>query len=297
MQLAWFARDGRRIANVGPAGDYADVQLSPDEGRALVTRVEPKTATSNIWAMDLSTGVSSPLTFDAFVSAQPVWSPDGRDVVFRSQNTGGLARRLVSGAGGSENILRPRESLPDAPNVFPSDWSADGRFILFHGTFRDTGYDVWVLPLTGDRKPRPFVRTRAADMHARFSPDGRYVAYSSAESGRAQIYVQPFPAADGRWQLSTEGGAEPRWRGDGRELFFIGADRRLMAVPVKTTGAFEHGAPVPLFTTRVADFANPYRTSYAVSRDGQRFLISGVAENATPPSITVVVNWPGLVKR
>jgi eukaryotic-like serine/threonine-protein kinase len=181
--------------------------------------------------------------------------------------------------------------------IFPTDWSSDGRFILFHGAFRQTGFDVWALSLAGDRKPRPFVQTRGADMHGRFSPDGRFVAYSSTESGRAQIYVQPFPSADGRWQLSTDGGAEPRWRADGRELFFLGADRRLMAMPIKTTPSFEHGVPVPLFATRVSNFANPFRTSYAVSRDGQRFLINAVADNAPTPSITVVANWPGLLKR
>jgi hypothetical protein len=207
----------------------------------------------------------------------------------------------MSGAGKDELLLRPSGLRSgDSGNIFPTDWSPDGHFILYHSAYADTGYDIFYLPLIGDRTPRVFVRTPAADLHARFSPDGRWVAYSAAESGRYQIYVQPFPnAADGRWQLSIDGGTEPRWRGDGKEVFFIGADRRMMAVPIApgTGASLEHSRPIPLFATRVADLANPYRTSYAVTADGQRFLINSVADDAPPPSITVVVNWPGLLKR
>jgi serine/threonine protein kinase len=300
MQLAWFARDGRLENMVGPPRDYADVQLMPGGRRALVTRPDAKTSSANIWSIDVKTGDSFPITFDASIAAQPVVSPDGRELVFRSsrQIPAPIFRRLTSGSGSDEVLLAPTKVGPrDTGNLFPTDWSSDGRFILFHAAYADTNYDLFVLPMTGDRTPRPFVQTRGADLHGRFSPDGRWVAYSSAESGRHQIYVQPFPNADGRWQVSTEGGAEPRWRGDGRELYFIGADRRMMAVPVTTAASFEHGTPQPLFPTRVSDMANPYRTSYAVTPDGQHFLINSVAENATAPSLTVVTNWPGVLKR
>jgi hypothetical protein len=130
-----------------------------------------------------------------------------------------------------------------------------------------------------------------------FSPDGAFVAYTSDVSGRSQVYVQPFPATGGLWQVSTDGGFEPRWRADGRELFFIGLDRRLMAVPVRTGASFEHTAPVPLFTTRVPSLGNFFRTNYSVTRDGQRFLVKTIAENSTTTSITVVTNWLELLKK
>jgi hypothetical protein len=131
----------------------------------------------------------------------------------------------------------------------------------------------------------------------RFSPDSGFIAYSSDESGRSQVVVRTFPDTGGRWQVSVDGGFEPRWRADGRELFFIGPDRRLMAAPVRTGSTFEHATPIPLFTTRVPDLGNPFRTNYTVTRDGQRFLIKTVADNATPTSITVVTNWLELLKK
>ena len=134
-------------------------------------------------------------------------------------------------------------------------------------------------------------------MHARFSRDGRFFAYTSAESGRLQLYVETFPPTGGRWQVSAEGGFEPVWRDDGRELFLIGLDRRLMAVPVRLKESFEQTSPVPLFTTRVPNVGNPFRTSYDVTHDGQRFLIRTMIESAAPASITVMSNWPELLKR
>ena len=301
MQLAWFNREGRPLATVGPPRDYADVTLMPDGRRVLVTRPDARTSSSNIWSIDVTTGEGVPITFDASIAAQPVVSPDGREFAFRSsrQIPAPIFHRATSGAGEDEVLLQPAKvgGLRESGNLFPTDWSSDGKFILFHVPYADTNYDIFFLPLAGDRRPRPFVHTSGADLHARFSPDSRWVAYSSGESGRQEIFVQPFPNGTGRWRVSTDGGAEPRWRGDGRELFFIGADGQMMAAPVTTGASFEHGTPRPLFRTRISGFANPYRTSYAVTRDGERFLISGIAENATPQSIAVVVNWPALMKR
>ena len=297
-QLAWVDRKGTIIKTVGPAGDYADPALSPDNKRALVTRVEP-TGDGNIWTIDLATDQFSPLTFDPSISATPVWSPDGTEIVFRTNRTipAPMFRRLASGGSGEQPLLSATSVGPSTSNLFPNDWSPDGNFIAFHTASPGSSYDIWMLPLAGDRTPRPFVKTPAADLHARFSPDGRFLAYSSAESGRTQVYVQPFPGGEGRWQVSIDGGSEPRWRGDGRELFFIGMDRRVMAIPVEAGPSFQPGQPVPLFVARAATVGNPFRSSYAVSRDGQRFLINGVMDNAPTPSITVVANWPELLKK
>jgi serine/threonine protein kinase/Tol biopolymer transport system component len=301
MQLAWFDRTGRRTATLGPVRDYADVQLMPGGRRALVTRTDIKAGSSNIWSMDVNSGDATPLTFDDATNAQPVVSPDGQEMVFRSSKElpSPIFHRLTSGVGDADILLHPSTLGPkDSGNLFPSDWSHDGRFVLFHAPTAERSYDIFVLPMFGDRKARPFARTRGSDVHARFSPDGKWVAYSSAESGRHQIYVQPFPDANGRWQISTDGGSEPRWRGDGREIFFLGADRRMMVVQVVSTQPTFQAAPAtPLFATRIADFANPYRTTYDVTPDGQHFLINEPAEGAAQPSISVVVNWHTLLKR
>ena len=205
-QLSWFDRNGRRISNVGQPGDYADIQLSADDRRVAVTRVESRTAVSNILTIDLASGVASPLTFEPYVNAQPIWSPDGNELVFRSQSEipAPMFRRAASGAGRGAMILRPREALSEAgPNVFPTDWSRDGRFILFHGSFPQTGYDVWVLPMTGDRKPRPLVRTNGDDLLGRFSPDSRYVAYpqTRADDRRSMCSRSLKVTAGGRSRL------------------------------------------------------------------------------------------------
>jgi Tol biopolymer transport system component len=303
MQLAWFGRTGTLLAPVGPPRDYADVQLMPDAQRALVTRTDAKTSSSNIWSIDVTTGESFPMTFADTTLAQPVVSPNGRQFIFRSsgQISAPIVRRQMSGSGVNEVLARTENLGVGARysgNLFPTDWSPDGRFVLFHASYANSGYDIFVLPVVGDdRTPRVFVRTRADDVHARFSPDGRWVAYSSAESGQHQIYVQPFTGAEGRWQLSTEGGSEPRWRRDGRELYFIGADRRLMAVSITPGASFEHGSPTALFATRIASFANPYRTSYDVAPDGQRFLINSIGENATSPAISVIINWTAPLRK
>ena len=226
MQLHGIDRAGRRLSTVGPVRDYADVQLMPDGRHALVTRTDAKASSSNIWSIDVTSGDTSPMTFDDSTSAQPVVRPDGLQIVFRSSRElpAPIFHRLTSGVGGDDVLLRSAGLGPrDSGNLFPTDWSRDGRYILFHVPYAETSYDIFVLPMTGDRKPRPFVRTPGADLHARFSPDGNWVVYSSSKTGRNQVYVQPFPDANGRWQISTEGGSEPRWRGDGTRDLLSGS--------------------------------------------------------------------------
>ena len=184
-----------------------------------------------------------------------------------------------------------------AEGTFVNDWSPDGRFILYQRNSPQTSWDLWLLPLDGERTPTPLVQTSFAEIQGRISPDGKWIAYTSAESGQWQVYVQSFPEAGGKWMVSTEGGAQPRWRGDGRELFYLAPNRKLMAVDVKGDSAtFEAGVPRPLFEMRnVGGF--PGGGGYDVARDGKRFLVNMPAQEENPRPITVVLNWTAGLKR
>jgi hypothetical protein len=210
----------------------------------------------------------------------------------------GLAHKLASGAGAEEPLYST--PLP----FLPTDWSRDGRFILCRELQPQTGYDLWILPVSlpvGDRKPFPFANSIYQEREGKFSPDGQWVAYQSDESGRFEVYVQAFPGPGAKFLVSTEGGAQPRWRADGRELFYIGLDGKLMAAPITAAEGgqrFEAGTPVPLFQTRIAGgpilATGPMRHQYAVAPDGQKFLINVATEEAVDSPITLILNWrPG----
>jgi hypothetical protein len=179
--------------------------------------------------------------------------------------------------------------------MISSDWSRDGRYVLYTNT-TPSGFAVWAWPTFGDRKPFAVVQTSLNAMHARLSPDGKWVAYTSDESGEPQVYVQPFPPTGDKKQISPHGGAEPRWRRDGNELFYLATDERLMAVPVPEKNAFAAGVPLPLFEVRVPSPANVYRTNYAVTSDGQRFLVDRRVDDDNPTT-SVVLNWQAGLKR
>jgi hypothetical protein len=208
-----------------------------------------------------------------------------------------------SAGGGAEEPLLLEDmqlQLHTVGNVVPSDWSPDSRYIIYCGPTIATRYDLWLLPLAGapgDKKLVTFLNSPADEMQANFSPDGRFVAYTSNEPGRFEVYVQTFPRSDGKWQISTNGGYEPRWRRDGRELYYLSEDRKLMAVPVSTAGGFEAGVPRPLFQTRVPTGLSVFRTNYVPTRDGSRFLINTQTADSGPAPITVVLNWTAGLKR
>jgi hypothetical protein len=180
------------------------------------------------------------------------------------------------------------------PGAGGPDWSADGRFVLYQRFDPKTDWDLWAFSLTGDRTPFPLARTERGERVGRFSPDGRWVAYDSTESGRREVWVQPFPPAGSRWPISNTGGSSPRWSGDGKELFYVSADGMLTAVTIEQGRRFERGAPKPLFQTM---FRGGVYASYAVSHDGQRFLMNVPPrpEDVTP--ITVVMNWTSLLQK
>src|SRR5262249_24783860 len=220
-------------------GAYISPRISPDG-----TRVASDLAIGNsdVWIWDLSRGLGTRFTFDPANDFNPIWSPDGSRIIFASNRKGGvfnLYEKASSGAG-SEQLL-----LESGRDKRPTSWSADGRFVAYYEAAPKTRLDVWILPLFGDRKPFPFLQTDFIEAGAEFSPNGRWIAYTSEESGRPQVYVMPFPAsaAGGKWQVSAVGGREPRWRRDGKELFFWGLDNKLTAAEVEEKGSsFQVGA-------------------------------------------------------
>jgi eukaryotic-like serine/threonine-protein kinase len=296
-QLVWFDRSGKAIGALGDKAGYGDLELAPDGERATVSLLDRTRRARDIWLVDIARGLRTRFTFDPAEEWGSVWSPDGSRVVFSSNRKGrfDLYQKVSSGAGAEEELL------VDSRDKFPIDWSPDGRFILFGDGATAATADLWVLPLFGDRKPFPFLQTPFGEVPGRFSPDSRWIAYASDDSGRNEVYVAPFPGRGetpgSRWQISTTGGTQPRWRKDGKEIFYLAPDKRLMAAAVNgQKSAFEVGAVRSLFDTRAPSTINP-RSAYDVSPDGQHFLVNTLAEEAASAPITLVVNWPALLKK
>jgi serine/threonine protein kinase len=299
-QLTWFDRNGKQLEPIAPSGRFVNPALSPDEHRLAATRIDPSTGVPQIWLIELGRGAVSRFTPpDSYGSDMALWSRDGSRIAFRSNRRMQYNMYLKApNAGGAEELLFST-STPSA--LTPLDWSADGSLIYTadDGTSRFSN-DLWLLPMVGDRKPAPLVRTRFNESQAQLAPDGRWFAYVSDESGRKEIYVSAFPSGRDRLQVSTGGAVEPRWRADGKELFFVALDRSLTAVPVAAGPAVKIGPPIRLFQTgmRVTVSAPFTRNQYIVTGDGQRFLIVSQAGNIAPTSsITVMVNWPSALKR
>jgi Tol biopolymer transport system component len=290
-QLIWLDRSGKAVGTVGnadAAGLY-NPDLSYDGRMVAVNRTIG--VGLDIWQIDVARGVPNRLTFDESSDQLPVWSPDGRFVVFSSNRTGvyDLYRRSTTGAGTDEVILASQE------NKFAMGFSHDSQYLLYRVTAPNVNWDLWVLPMTGQQKPIPVAHSAFQEMMGEFAPDGRWVAYQSNESGRYEIYLQSFPTPSVRVQISSSGGAQPRWRRDGKELFFVALDGRLMAasVSVNASGQVQPGVPVSLFVTQAAGGAVPgvQKQQYAVAPDGQRFLVNTISDDAAAAPITLVLNW------
>jgi len=292
MQLAWVDRAGKQVGTIGPPGEYLNVALSPDGRRVVIDRYDA-TYTRDLWLYDLARGTASRLTFGPADDSDAFWSPDGEQIVFGSNRgtPNGLVRKSASGVGQEEVLVETSEV------TYPRDWSSDGRFVLYQVLAPGTLSDLWVLPLFGDRKPIPYLQTRFNEAEGRFSPNGRWIAYNSGESGRNEVYVQPFPAAAGKWQISTDGGFNAKWSRDGKELFYIAADGKFMAVPVNTGARFEAGVPKALFQTAFVGFPFGGSNHYGVSADGQRFLMNVPTGEGSAAPITVVVNWTAGIRK
>ena len=289
-RLVWVGRGGEELGTVGAPDNYIRPRLSPDGQKLAVNVAYAKDGTNDVWIYDLGRGTSTRFTFDPGLESNPVWSPDGRSVAYAHDADGPphLFLRPLGGAGEAE-MLVPAGAGPQTPY----DFTPDGRFLLYSERDPKTLDDVLVLPLAGERKPSPFVRTPFNEIQARLSPDGRWLAYASNESGRLEVYVQPFPAGGERVQVSNAGGTAPRWRRDGRELFYLAPRpvQAVVSVPVQAAhDRFEAGAPTPLFKVELSG------SDYDVTADGQRFLINTTA-GVPPTPLTVETGWAARLKR
>jgi Tol biopolymer transport system component len=242
--------------------------------------------------LDVVSGGVTRFTFDRGIDyVLPLWSPDGSRILFSSDRSGvfDLYEKSATGAG-PETLL-----LATPQNKFAADWSSDGKFVLYVSNDPEKNYDIWALPIGEDRTPFPVVRTGSDERDAQFSPDGRWIAYQSNDSGRLEIYVKPFRGPATRWQVSRDGGTQARWRADGKELFYLALDGELMSVPLQLDsrgGAIETGTPVRMFATRMSrGVQTSNRQQYMVSDNGQRFLMNSIVESEKQALIAVVLNW------
>ena len=290
-RLTWLDRTGRAVATVGDAAPYLSLALSPDERRVAVGLATGSPLNRDIWIIDIARNVPSRWTFDPGTDESPVWSPDGTRIAFQRQRSGkvSLRQQLITRTA-DESLLDDPSSL----QIAPSDWSRDGRFIAYTSTSSGSS-DVWILPLSGDRKPFPLVETPSQETGAVFSPDVRWIAYTTNETGQGNVVVQPFPGSGGKYQISREGGGRPVWRADGRELFYVGADGNMMAVPIDATDQFNAGVPQALFPTLIQAGASQQR--YAVTKDGKRFLVSATPQQSRVAPLTVVLNWTATIQK
>jgi serine/threonine protein kinase/Tol biopolymer transport system component len=290
-QYIWFDRTGKEIGKVGEPNEAGpgNPALSADGRRVATNRTID--GNTDVWILDLRRDLLNRFTFDMAADAVPTWSPDSSQIVFDSDRSGvyDLYLKQANGSGTEELLLATPQ------NKAPVDWSPDGNFILYRSPGPSTGFDLWALPVHGDRKPFAVVQTNFEERDAQFSPDGKWIAYQSNESGRVEVVVQSFPSPDSKLQVSREGGAQVRWRADGKELFYIALDGRLIAVPIQFASdgrSVQAGAPVPLFRTRVGGAVQgSSRQQYVVSPDGQRFLMNTLAEEGNASPITVILNW------
>jgi serine/threonine protein kinase len=281
--LVWVDRTGKELESYDLPGTYRNFRLSPDEKRLVIDRIVESNA--DIWVVAMVRHVPSRLTSDPATDNLSIWSPDGSRVLFPSNRSGAFDLYVKAASGtGEEQVLVKMGT----PSGWATDWSRDGRFILYEIPGRDGGLDLWIAPQFGDRKPFPYLQSQFNEQSGRFSPDGHWIAYVSDESGQNEVYVQAFPLSGEKQQISSGGGTEPQWRADGSELFYVAGDRNLMAVPVKPGGTFQAGVSKALFPIPLSDVPST-RWTYAVSRDGRRVLMSKASDEMNP--ITVVLNW------
>lgn len=294
-QLVWFDRTGQQMAVLGDSADYADVSLSPDNARVAVSRLDPERGSYDLWLYDVARGLRERFTADPGDAFAPSWSPDGSRLVFSARRKASVdLYQKASNGTGSEDVL-----LEAGLGKYQASSSPDGRFLLYvAGGGAIARSDLWVLPLSGDRKAFPFLETPFIETQGQFSPDGRWIAYASGEFGQLEVYVTPFPGPGARVRVSTAGGSWPRWRRDGKEIVYLAPDSTVVSATVNgQTATFKVGTVRPLFKARLRPFARLDAYPYDVSSDGQRFLVNTLVEETRLTAITLVVNWTSGLKK
>ncbi len=287
VRMVWVNRRGKTIQELSRLDNISAPMLSPDDSRIIVSRKDLLTNDNDLWLTDARGDHPVRFTFDPGSDLLGIWSPDGQRIVWSTTRNGhcDLYEKEVNGQGHDAPLLRTPQ------HKFVLDWSRNGRYLLYREIFPDTQHDVYVLPMSGiDRRPFPYLKTKAMENGATLSPNSRWIAYSTDESGRLEVYVESFPEHGGRRQISLSGGSAPRWRADGRELYYQTPDGQLMAVPAaESASALTTGKAEALFSFRPATMA--IVPSYAPARDGQRFLISAVVEPDPKAPLTLLLNW------
>ena len=283
-RMIWVDRTGKELETIGDPGQYQDPWFSPDGRRLVYDLADPRSGKYDIWVRDLARNVSSRFSFSNQDAFCPLFSPDGTRILYSVGNETELVEKAADGQGAEKPL-----GLKSPEIKIATDWSRDGKFIAYVAQAKDTSWDIWILPTFGDRKPYPFLKTNFNENVPAFSPDGRFLAYQSNESGRNEIYVQSFPGPGGKWQISADGGVDPHWSENGKELFFRSADQKVMAVPVTTGAAFEAGTPTALFPTHLD--TGLARNRFMPARDGGRFVLVATPARESMAPTTVVLNW------
>jgi dipeptidyl aminopeptidase/acylaminoacyl peptidase len=291
-RLLWFDRAGKEVGSAAQPGLIGNPRLSPDDRRIAAEVQDSGRDSSEIWIYEAGGGAGTKFVFSPAHEQTPVWSPDGSRVVFASdrKSKGAHCDLWVKSLDGEkEEILAQSDD-----DRYPEDWSPDGRYVSFDviqakGS-RNT--QLWILD-TAQRKAFPFETAGQMASGSRFSPDGRYLAYHSDESGRFEVYVRAFPGSGGKWQISAAGGGNPVWSRDGKELFYLSLDNKMMAVPISESGSFRSGTAAALFAVHPSG----YRTIFDVSADGRRFLVNNLPADQGSPPLELVVNWTSLLAK
>ena len=287
-QPVWFDRKGDEVGVVGKPDVYGNVSLASNGRSVAVDKTDMASQNTDVWTYELQRDSVMRLTFDPANDIVPIWSPDAARLVFSSNRQPNIDLFVKNSDGAQEE----KTIVDDGVNKYANDWSRDGKYIMY-----TRGADLWFVVLP-ELKSSLFLKAPSVLSNGQFSPDGKWVAYASNESGKWEIYVTSFPDARGKWQVSTSGGEQPRWRADGKELFYLSADRKMMAAPVTTGATFGAGAPVALFqATPRQPVSSTDLFVYDVSRDGQRFLINTPVKQAESQPMSIILNWPAKLNK